>query len=220
MRRLAVAALVSASVAWPGAAIAEEDAACSITADCAEGLRCIDGACVSVSHGRMSAPVIVEHERSASDRAWTGDGKGYALEVVVGDIAATFTAGALVGIALTTGQGWFAFAALFPTTLTAPIIHAANGRGGPAAISFFAWAAVPPTLTFFSAIAALGAGRNDVIAIVGYSIGIVAAAGLTTLDAYFARNVRVRRSTRESFSIVPAVTPTRGGFTAGVAGSF
>ena len=212
-----------AVVAWSQAARADDEgAACQISADCGEGLRCIDGTCTSIVGGKLVAPVIVRHERSAGDRAWIGDGKGYVLQVVVGDVAATAVAGVLGGVALGSGQGWFAVAALFPTTLTAPIIHAAYGRGGPAAVSFFAWAAVPPTLTFFSFLAGFGTGSSDVLAIVGYSIGIGAAAGLTTLDAFFARNVAPRRTPLDAsaLSIVPSVTPARGGFTAGVAGTF
>jgi hypothetical protein len=224
VRTFVVASLVSLGVAWaPAARADDEGSACTITADCSEGLRCIEGACVSVSGSRIVAPVVVRHERSASDRAWTGDGNGYVLQVVGGDVAATAVAGLLVGVALGTGQGWFAFAAVFPTTLTAPIIHAANGRGGPAAISFFAWAAVPPTLTFFAALlafATFGQGNNTTaFAVGGYTLGIGCAIGLTSLDAYFARNVHIHRRV-EPVSIVPAVTPTQHGFTAGIAGSF
>jgi hypothetical protein len=210
-------------VTWAPAALADDDgAACTITADCAEGLRCIDGACSAVAKGKVvvTPSTIMHREVSSGDRAWTGDGKGYVLEVVLGDAIATAAAGAFIGITLATGQGWFAFAALFPTTLTGPLIHAANGRGGPAAISFFAWAAVPPTLTFFSFLAAFGSGSGEVIAIVGYAGGVAAAAGLTTLDAYFARDVRKRPRTESSLSIVPSVAPSRGGFTAGIAGTF
>jgi len=205
------------------AAIAgDEGAACEITADCAAGLRCVEGACVSVSHGQI-APVMVRRERTAGDRAWIGDGRGYVAQVVVGDVAATVLAGSLVAIALTTGQGWFAFAALFPTTLTGPLIHAANGRGGPAAVSFFAWAAVPPTLTFFAFMASFGlfgSSNGETFAITGYSIGIGAAVGLTALDAFFARTEKARPTSNESFSLAPVFTPARGGFTAGVGGTF
>lgn len=213
-------ALVSVGVAWPRASLADDEgAACQITADCREGLRCIDGGCVSIANGKV-APVTVRHERSAGERAWIGDGKGYVVDVVIGDVAATAVAGGLVAIALTSGQGWFAFAALFPTTLTAPIMHAAHGRGGPAAVSFFAWAAVPPTLSFFAALAGFAAGSGEVVAIVGYTIGVGAAAGLTTLDAFFARNVAPARTHESSLSIVPTIAPARGGFTAGIAGAF
>ena len=224
MRRFVAAALVSLGVAWSGAALADDEgSACEITADCGEGLRCIEGTCVSIASGKLVAPVIVRHERSAGDRAWIGDGKGYAVDVVVGDVVATAASGALVAIALGTGQGWFAFAALFPTTLTAPIIHAANGRGGPAAISFFAWAALPPTLTFFAGLTALataGDSGSTLIAVMGFSVGVVAAAGLTALDAYFARIVGPARPRDSAFSILPTVAPARGGITAGVAGIF
>ncbi len=217
--------LAVAIIAWSPATLAEDEgASCTITADCGNDLRCVEGTCVSVTNGKVVAPVIVRHERSAGERAWIGDGKGYVTEVVVGDIVATVTAGALVAAALGTGQGWLAFAALFPTTLTGPIIHAANGRGGPAAVSFFAWAAVPPTLTFFAFLVALASdfgGNGDAFAIAGFAIGVGAAAGLTALDAYFARTAPRRRPTTESsFSIVPTVSPTRGGFTASLTGSF
>jgi hypothetical protein len=217
--------LAAAIVAWSPAALAEDEgASCTITADCGSDLRCVEGTCVSITNGKVVAPVVVQHERSAGERAWVGDGQGYVTEVVVGDIVATVSAGALVAAALGTGQGWLAFAALFPTTLTGPIIHAANGRGGPAAVSFFAWAAVPPTLTFFAFLIALGndfGGTGDGFAIAGYTIGIGAAAGLTALDAYFARTASARRpSIESSWSIMPSVVPLHGGLTAGVAGSF
>ncbi|HEX4512848.1 MAG TPA: hypothetical protein VH054_04910 [Polyangiaceae bacterium] len=224
MKRFALAAAI---VLWPAAALADggEGAACTITADCGSDLRCIDETCVAISNGKLVAPIIVQRERSAGERAWISDGKGYVTEVVVGDIVATVTAGALVAAALGTGQGWLAFAALFPTTLTGPIIHGANGRGGPAVVSFFAWAAVPPTLTFFAFLVAVATDFGDTngegFAIAGYAIGIGAAAGLTALDAYFARTVGPRRPVVESsLSIIPTVVPFHGGFTAGVAGSF
>ncbi|HEY2367885.1 MAG TPA: hypothetical protein VGH87_15915, partial [Polyangiaceae bacterium] len=137
MRRFVLAAAIAS---WSTVALGQsaEGAACAITADCADEMRCIDGACVSLARGNVVAPVVVRRERTTGDRAWVGDGKGYIAQVVVGDVLATVTAGALVGIGLATGQGWFVFGAVFPTTLTAPMIHAANGRGGPAAISFFA----------------------------------------------------------------------------------
>ncbi|HEY2367018.1 MAG TPA: hypothetical protein VGH87_11570 [Polyangiaceae bacterium] len=221
MRRFLAAVLVPVGVAWSQPSRADDEGgACQITADCGEGLRCIDGACVSIASGKIVAPVIVRHERSAGDRAWISDGKGYVLDVVVGDITATAVAGGLVAIALASGQGWFAFAALFPTTLTASIIHAVHGRGGPAAVSFFGWAAVPPTLGFFAGLAGLASGSSQTVAIVGYTIGIGAAAGLTTLDAFFARSVGPHPRGETSLSIMPTVAPARGGFTAGIAGTF
>jgi hypothetical protein len=200
----------------------DDGAACAITADCSEGLRCVEGSCVSVSNGKAVAPMIVHRERSAGDRAWIGDGNGYVLQVVVGDLVAASVSAALVAITFATNQGWFAFAALFPTTLTAPIIHAAHGRGGPAAISFFGWAAVPPTATFFAALGGFGSGSGEAAVVIGYVIGIGASAGLTTLDAFFARKVNVSRRWRDesSLSIMPTIAPTRGGLTAGVVATF
>ena len=176
---------------------------------------------MALVNGKAATEMGRRERSSVGDRAWIGDGKGYVVQVVAGDVAATALAGVLVGITFATGQGRFAFAALFPTTLTGPIIHAANGRGGPAAISFFAWAAVPPTATFFSVVAGFGTGSSDVVVTLGYAIGLGAAAGLTALDAFFARDIKRPPSRDESaLTIVPSVTPTRGGFTAGLAGSF
>lgn len=224
VRRFLVVALVPAGVAWSCVARADDEGgACQITADCGEGLRCIEGTCASVVGGKaIGAPVIVRHERSAGERAWIGDGKGYVLEVIVGDVVAAAVGGGLVALTFATGQGWFAFAAVFPTTLTAPIIHAAHGRGGPAAVSFFGWAALPPTVTFFAALVGLAARSSETVAIVGYTVGIGVATGLTTLDAFFARSVGPQHRPHDdsAVSIVPTVSPTRGGFTAGVAGTF
>jgi hypothetical protein len=226
--RFLARAFVLSGVTWSAAALADdgsEGSTCAITADCARGLRCIDGVCMSVAHGRIVSPVVVrrEHSYSSSDRAWIGDGEGYVLQVIIGDTVATIAAGLFVTAALATGQGAFAVASVFPTTLAAPIIHAANGRGGPAAVSFFAWASFPPTLTFFGLLAAFGtgsAGIANIVAATTFAVGIGAAVGLGALDAYFARPVNGQRTPKESFTIVPSVTPAQGGFSAGVAGSF
>ncbi len=212
MKRIAVAATI-VFCASPALADPDEGRACDTSAECAGGLHCIDGVCAAIDvNGRLRERARV----SGGTTAMLGDGHGYVVPVVVGDVIATAVTGLFVGLSFS-ASGYFAIAALFPTTLTGPIIHAANGRPAPAVISFFAWASAPPTSVTLGVFLGFGTQANIIVA--GTVTGLVCAAGLTALDAYFAREVKLK-SRPSDFSVRPTIFPTRDGLSASLVGTF
>ena len=188
--------------------------ACTTSDECGE-LRCID------EHCHDPAALLRHPLQTSGDRAMFGDGHGYQLAVVVGDIAATVTVPALVAVGAFTGSSWFGVLALFPTTLTGPIIHFAHGRSIPGTISLFGWAAVPATAL---GIAVLGAAAADDFAIgTGTFIGVASAGAIamTVLDWYLARDVTVRQPASQTSVVwAPSVVPMHGGGWAGISGAW
>ena len=194
--------------------------ACQTSAECGD-LHCIDGACVAVENGRVIGSP--GPQLTSGTKGMFGDGHGYAIPILVADLCAAAVTGTLVALEASTLQGGFAIAALFPTTLTAPIMHLAYGRPIPALISLLGWASVPPTALFFGALVSLGNRDTTTGGVLGFATGIgislAVGTGLTALDVYFARPVHLRDE-QPSFTWAPAIAPTPGGLTASIVGTF
>jgi hypothetical protein len=221
VRRFVIA--FAAALAWTTAARAQPDtqgAACEASYDCGD-LRCIGGVCVALDGARPRALPPESMPVTAGTSAMLGDGKGYVPVIIGVDATATLAVGVLVGLAVGTGQEGFAIAALFPTTLAAPLFHAAYGRPIPALISFLAWASLAPTSVFFGAFGALGSFNGGLGILLGGAVAAGGAIGLTALDAYFARSVRLHPDARPTtWSWSPSLAPTRDGLTASIVGTF
>jgi len=214
--------VATAVLAWTAAARAQPDrqgAACETSYECGE-LHCVEGTCVAIEDGKAVDSTFVAPKVTSGSSAMFGDGTGYVVPIIIADVSATAAAGVLVALAVATGQGGFGVAALFPTTLVAPILHAAYGRPVPALISFLGWASVPPTSVFFAALTAFGGTSSGTWLLTGTAIAGGAAIGLTALDAYFARPVNMQNEHPSSVTWAPAIAPTPGGFMASVAGTF
>ena len=220
MRARFLAAFAILSSAATARADGDVGRACQTSDECGD-LHCIDGACVAVTGGHVVHPPLAL--ASSGTRAMFGDGRGYGTTVLVGDLAACAAAGVFVAAAVAAQNGIFAIVALFPTTLTAPIIHLAYGRPVPALISLLAWASVPPTAVFFGALVGLAndqTSNGGTLALAtGVGISLLAATGLTALDMYFARDVRPANE-RPAVAWAPTISPLPGGFTASIVGTF
>jgi hypothetical protein len=212
MRTIAVAAtfVLSSAPAWAG-----EGDACQVTADCDRSLHCIEGRCVGAEH----LNVRDVHEAHARSSVWFGNGQGYVVPIVICDTIASITAATFVAFAFGTSTGAWAIAALFPTTLVGPIIHAVNGRPAAAAISFFAWASVPPTSIGSAALTGLGTYNIATATFTGSVVAGAFAIGLGTLDAYMARDMK-KAPRASSFQVMPSIAPTRDGLSMSLAGTF
>lgn len=207
---------------WTNAALADgaEGRACRTSDECGE-LHCIDGACTPVVNGHAVRPA----RRSVGEAAMFGSGDGYTAAMAVGDLLATAMGGALVAVAFSTRSAVVGIAAGFPTALTGPLIHFAYGRPVPAIVSFFAWAALPPTALVVGLLVGFSGGvgsadQSFVAVATGTAVSVAGAVGLTALDMYFARAVRRRDDHPSSFTWAPAIAPTRTGFTASIVGAF
>ena len=220
---LAVAALAlsTASPALADGALAGR--ACETTSDCDEDLHCVEGVCVAVHDGRASVPASTSPNTTLATpgaRAMFGDGRGYGTSVLVGDVAATASAGVLVLFAASLQNSAFAISALFPTTLTAPIIHLAHGRYVPALVSFLGWASVPATSVFLGFLLGFENNSDGTAFAVGTATALTFATGLTALDVYFARPMDFVGTPSAEPSWAPVVTPVPRGLEASIVGRF
>jgi hypothetical protein len=207
--QLAVAAsvmLLSVS-AWAG-----EGDACQVTTDCSATLHCIDERCAAVEDGKIRKPP--DHPKPHWS-PWFGDGHGYVAMIVIGDTLASIAAATLIATGFSARSGPLAIASLFPTTLTGPIIHAANGRAAPAVVSFFAWASAPPTSIGAAALTGLGKWSQTTAIVTGSIVGVSLAIVMTTLDAFMARRMK-----KPGLDLVPSIAPTRDGVSLSVDGAF
>lgn len=195
----------------------QEGRACATSDECGE-LYCIDERCRDTAHASEQAL------RAATPLIMFGDGHGYQMQILVGDLLASISAPLLIALASLTDNSLFGFLAVLPPSLTGPIIHMAHKRWAPGFISFFGWAAIAPSAVGIGVLAAASTGSYDVGVGIATFVGVAAAGAvlMTVVDYYFARDVTkvLPRVDDHTVRLAPSVVPVRGGGLAGVRGSF
>jgi hypothetical protein len=199
---------------------ADDDASvsCLTSNECAP-LRCVAGICRD-----PFAPPKRRDPNVATDgfKAMFGDGTDYRTPILVADVVASLSVPLLLVAGAATNNLTFGVLALFPTTLTGPIIHLAHGRPVPAVISFLGWAFIPPSAVLAGDFLVTTGGfvNSDTPSIAVFAtFATVAAAGMTVLDWWMARAVRLAHKPQD-VAFKPNVAPLRGGVLAGISGAW